>query len=254
MTLENRWCVAPGRYVEVLVKMEKKITEHDKFYAGDAKDIRSRLIEQKQSAGGKGTPYCLGFNPAPVSSGFILFWLPGTKTVQEEKVRVTTGGFVFRQQTFQSPSRLLNYFKGHAMEIFKQSRAQQPTQNQAPPPAYDDNPPPPAYQPPPNQGYAGPPPAVHWGAGSSQGPTRGGPPPPGAPPIAGAGGWNGPPGGGWGGAGGPPPGGPPEYQPPPMGYRPGFGGGSAPPGGHPQGMVPPPGMGAPPTNQPPMRY
>jgi hypothetical protein len=28
-------------------------------------------------AGGKGTPYCLGFNPTAHTSGYILFWLPG---------------------------------------------------------------------------------------------------------------------------------------------------------------------------------
>ncbi len=71
---------------------------------------------------GKGTPYCLGFNPntgaggtqftcfigtkvqiltQKVESGdsrFLLFWLPHTKTVYEEKVKVTVGGYMFRQQ------------------------------------------------------------------------------------------------------------------------------------------------------------
>lgn len=38
-------------YVEVMTKMDKKLTEHDKFYGGDAKEIRRRLIETKQAAG-----------------------------------------------------------------------------------------------------------------------------------------------------------------------------------------------------------
>jgi hypothetical protein len=38
-------------YVEVMTKMDKKLTEHDKFYGGDAKEIRRRLIDQKQAAG-----------------------------------------------------------------------------------------------------------------------------------------------------------------------------------------------------------
>jgi hypothetical protein len=31
-------------------------------------------------------------------SRFLLFWLPHTKTVYEEKVKVTVGGYMFRQQ------------------------------------------------------------------------------------------------------------------------------------------------------------
>lgn len=213
-------------YVEVMVKMDKKLTEHDKFFGGDAKDIRTKLIEQKQAAGGKGTPYCLGFNPTPVSSDYILFWLPGNKAVREEKVKVTLGGYVFREQHFQSPSRLINWFKSHAMDLHKQQNQHQ----QAPPPA---------YKPPQDQGgwgggMGGPPhhapPPVQWGMGSTQGPPRG--PPPGAPPAAAAG--YGPPGGNGGWGGGLPP---PQYQPPPPAYAPpGYGG--------------PPGM-APPPNQPP---
>ena len=220
------------RYVEVAIKMEKKLTEHDKFYGGDAKEIRERLIEQKKAAGGKGTPYCLGFNPSPMSSGFILFWLPGTKTVQEEKVKITVGGYMFRGQSFQSPARLINYFKQHAMDLFKQ-------QNQSTQPS----PPPPAYKPVQQQGWDGggmgrPPPPVQWGIGSSQTPPHG--QPPGGPPAAAAAAWNGPPrgGGGWGGAGGGGGAPPPQYPPPPANYVPQYAG--------------PPGVGPPPPNQPPL--
>jgi len=116
------------RYVEVMIKMDDKLTEHDKFYGGDAKEIRQRLIEQKHSAGGKGTPYCLGFNPTAHTSGYILFWLPGTKTCQEEKVKISVTGYKFREQLFQSPSRLINWFKSHAMDLINRQQAQQQQQ------------------------------------------------------------------------------------------------------------------------------
>ena len=189
-----------------MIKMEKKLTEHDKFYGGDAQEIRARLIEQKQAAGGKGTPYCVGFNPAPHSSGFILFWLPGTKTVQEEKIKVTLAGYKFRDQTFASPSRLINWFKGHAMDLFQQQTQLRPSM---PPPA--------SYKmqgPPQGRDPGG---GVQWGMGSSQAPRNA---PPGGPPAAAAGSWNGPPGGdgGWGSGGGGGGGGPP-YQGPGGGFR-----------------------------------
>ena len=38
-------------YIEVMSKMDKKLTEHDKFYGGDASEIRKRLVDQKQAAG-----------------------------------------------------------------------------------------------------------------------------------------------------------------------------------------------------------
>lgn len=239
-------------YVEVMIKMDKKLTEHDKFYGGDAKEIRTRLVAQKQAAGGKGTPYCLGFNPAAHTSGYILFWLPGTKTVQEEKVKTSVSGYMFREQSFQSPSRLINWFKGHAMDLINRQQQQQRPMA---------NPPAPSYIPPPPQGWEGsgmlrpnpgppqhPPPPMQWGMGGSIPPP--GAPPPGAPPAAAAG-W--PPGGDgrWDG-GGPPGQGvapPPHYQPPQYQLpAPGY---VAPYGGMPgMGMPPPTGIPPPPGNAP----
>jgi hypothetical protein len=34
-----------------MIKMDKKLTEHDKFYGGGAQEIRQRLVQQKQEAG-----------------------------------------------------------------------------------------------------------------------------------------------------------------------------------------------------------
>lgn len=132
----------------------------------------------------------------------------GSKQVHEEKVKTTVSGYIFRGQTFPSPSRLINWFKSHAMDALRQQNQPRSLPASGEPPAYQPGRPPPNFNRsggPPGQQPA---PPVQWGMGSSQAPVG---PPSGAPPA-------------WGGSaqGAPPPAyvprnnsGPPGMPPPP---------------------------------------
>eukprot|EP00960_Hanusia_phi_P073989 768132-Hanusia_phi.AAC.3 len=137
----------------------------------------------------------------------MLFWLPGTKTVQEERITTVVDGFRFRQKVFKSPDHVINHFKQFPMELLNRSRGAQGTSPGlllllllhllrhwicllvpsltsllAP--------------------YAQP--ASTWGPPGGQWPANGstwGPPPRMAPPPAGGGTWGPRPGGDWSGQG-----------------------------------------------------
>uniref|UniRef100_A0A7S0HS73 SH2 domain-containing protein n=1 Tax=Hanusia phi TaxID=3032 RepID=A0A7S0HS73_9CRYP len=162
-------------YLEVIASHEAKMMEHAKFCNASGAIIRNKLIEQKQT-NGRGTPYLIGLNP-DLQGGFMLFWLPGTKTVQEERITTVVDGFRFRQKVFKSPDHVINHFKQFPMELLNRSRGAQ-----AP--------------------YAQP--ASTWGPPGGQWPANGstwGPPPRMAPPPAGGGTWGPRPGGDWSGQG-----------------------------------------------------
>lgn len=60
-------------YVEVMSKMDKKLTEHDKFYGGGAAEIRQRLVQQKQEAGLFCSYYMIAHVPvSPCGSGGVV--------------------------------------------------------------------------------------------------------------------------------------------------------------------------------------
>ena len=62
---------------------------------------------------------------------FVLYYIPGSQTVNKEYLRVTPDGFRYRSITHKSVNRLIAYFKQHYNDpayLAQQQRAQQNSQ------------------------------------------------------------------------------------------------------------------------------
>jgi hypothetical protein len=94
-------------------------------YYKDAKAPElERMCSEKKAAEPRHNPYFVG--PADRAGSFVLYYIPGTKTVVKEAITVTPQGFRFRGKLFKSTSDLFNWFKKHFAEL-PQKKMRPPT-------------------------------------------------------------------------------------------------------------------------------
>lgn len=120
------------RFAEPMLSNTKEIEQHPCFLKLNKQDMIEHIQREKRQNPQR-SPYHLA--PAQDKPGmFILYYIPGSQTVQKEFVRATPDGFRYRSITHSSLNRLIAYFKRHHSDPAywqQQRQLQQPTQSVA---------------------------------------------------------------------------------------------------------------------------
>lgn len=112
------------RFVEPMMANMKELESHTCFSLLNKVDMTQSIQAEKRSNPAR-APYHIA--PSAEKPGFfVLYYIPGSQTVQKEFVRVTPDGFKYRSILHTSVNRLIAYFKKHYNDpAFLQQQQQQ---------------------------------------------------------------------------------------------------------------------------------
>lgn len=118
------------RFMEPLAMNIKELEAHPCFKVLNKADMTSFIQAEKRATPNR-SPYHIA--PSQEKPGFfVLYYIPGTQTVNKEFLRVTPDGFRYRSITHKSVNRLIAYFKQHYNDpayLAQQQRAQSQQQS-----------------------------------------------------------------------------------------------------------------------------
>lgn len=99
------------RFIEPVMANMKELEKHTCFATLNKVDMTQHIQAEKRSNPGR-APYHIA--PSADKPGyFVLYYIPGSQTVQKEYLRVTPEGYKYRSILHSSVNRLLAYFKKH---------------------------------------------------------------------------------------------------------------------------------------------
>jgi transcription elongation factor SPT6 len=117
------------RFMDPMLMNIKELEQHPCFKVLNKADMTTAIQAEKRAKPAR-APYNIA--PSQDKPGFfVLYYIPGSQTVNKEYLRVTPDGFRYRSITHKSVNRLIAYFKQHYNDpayLAQQQRAQQNSQ------------------------------------------------------------------------------------------------------------------------------
>ena len=113
------------RFAEPMFMNVQELEQHPCFMTLNKQDMYAHIQKEKRENPQR-APYHIA--PSQEKPGyFVLYYIPGTQSVQKEFVRVTPDGYRYRSITHTSLNRLIAYFKKHHSDpaYWQQQRMQQ---------------------------------------------------------------------------------------------------------------------------------
>lgn len=96
-------------FIDKMNDMRQQVVKFDNFKYGNEEDIKELLLDDKQE-NPLTIPYYLSYSYKEPGR-FLLSYIPGTTTVQQEYISLTFKGFRFRGGYHRDPTNLIRWFK-----------------------------------------------------------------------------------------------------------------------------------------------